>query len=258
MSAEPPHLRIENLTKHYRDVLAVDRISFDVRGGEITGLLGPNGAGKTTILRCVSGIITPSSGDVYISGHSIRNDEKAAKRACAFVPEVPNPYEMLTVREHLQFVAMAYDRLDLFDRRSGELIERFDLGDKADSLVATLSKGMKQKLALACAFVHDAKVLLLDEPLIGIDPKGARELKDLMTEARGAGAAVLVSTHMLDTAERLCDRIVILNRGRKVAEGTLADVHARSRMTEDATLEDIFLKLTEEQAEIESAPVAED
>jgi ABC-2 type transport system ATP-binding protein len=257
MQAEAPLLKIENLTKHYRDVLAVDRVSFDAVGGEITGLLGPNGAGKTTILRCVTGIITPSSGDAFVAGHSITNDEKAAKRACAFVPEVPNPYELLTVREHLQFVAMAYDRLDIFDKRAAELIERFDLVEKADSLVATLSKGMKQKLALACAFVHDAKVLLLDEPLIGIDPRGARELKDLLSEARAAGAAILVSTHMLDTAEHLCDRIVILNRGRKVAEGTLSDLHTSSKMSEQASLEDVFLRLTEEQVEIESAPVAE-
>jgi ABC-2 type transport system ATP-binding protein len=257
MASYLPLLKIENLSKRYRDVLAVDRVSFGVSGGEIVALLGPNGAGKTTILRCASGIIAPTEGDVLVAGHSITNDERAAKRECAFVPEVPNPYEMLTVREHLQFIAMAYDRLAVFDQKGSALIQRFDLEEKADSLVATLSKGMKQKLALAGAFVHEAKVLLLDEPLIGIDPKGARELKDLMQEARAAGAAILVSTHMLDTAERLCDRIVILNRGTKAAEGTLSELYLRSEMTQDATLEDVFLRLTEEQAGVESPPLAE-
>ena len=239
-------LSVENLTKFYRTTLAVSDMSFTVNDGEILGLLGPNGAGKTTILRNIAGIVQPTSGRILISNHDLAKDERQAKRSLAFVPETPNPYDMLTVWEHLRFVAMAYDTLDKFDERASALLERFDLDEKKNDLVLTLSKGMKQKLAVACAFIHDAQVLLFDEPLIGIDPKGARELKDMMLAARQAGCSILVSTHMLDTAEHLCDRILIIDRGQKVAEGTLEDLHQRVQMGEDATLEDMFLKLTED------------
>lgn len=239
-------LAIEGLTKYYRTTLAVAGISFSVNDGEILGLLGPNGAGKTTILRSIAGIVQPQAGRIVINGHDLSTDEQEAKRSLAFVPEVPNPYDMLTVFEHLRFVAMAYDTLDKFDERASALLERFDLDEKRNDLALTLSKGMKQKLAVACAFIHDARVLLLDEPLIGIDPKGARELKDMMLAAKQAGCSILVSTHMLDTAERLCDRILIMDHGRKVAEGSLAELHQRVQMREDATLEDLFLKLTED------------
>jgi len=242
-------LEIEGLTKYYRTTLAVDGISFTVEDGEILGLLGPNGAGKTTILRSVAGIVSPTSGRIAINGNDLAKNEQAAKRSLAFVPETPNPFEMLTVYEHLQFIAMAYDTMDKFDERASALLDRFDLREKMNDLVLSLSKGMKQKLAVACAFIHDAQVLLFDEPLIGIDPKGARELKDLMLSAKEAGCSLLVSTHMLDTAERLCDRILIIDHGRKVAEGSMAQLHERAHVKADATLEDIFLKLTEEAEE---------
>ena len=248
-------LEIEGLTKYYRTTLAVDGISFAVENGEILGLLGPNGAGKTTILRSVAGIVSPTSGMIAINGHDLSKNEQAAKRSLAFVPETPNPFEMLTVYEHLQFIAMAYDTMDKFDERAASLLERFDLQEKRNDLVLSLSKGMKQKLAVACAFIHDAQVLLFDEPLIGIDPRGARELKDLMLSAKEADCSLLVSTHMLDTAERLCDRILIIDHGRKVAEGSMADLHERAQMKADATLEDIFLKLTEEAEEHEHTSV---
>ena len=249
-------LVIEGLTKYYRTTLAVDDVSFSVADGEILGLLGPNGAGKTTILRSVAGIVQPTSGRILVSGHDISTAQREAKRSLAFVPETPNPYEMLTVIEHLRFVAMAYDTLDKFDERADSLLERFDLAEKRTDLVVSLSKGMKQKLAVACAFMHDAQVLLFDEPLIGIDPKGARELKDLMLSAKTTGCSVLVSTHMLDTAERLCDRILIIDHGRKVAEGTLAELHERVQMGADATLEDMFLKLTEDEEQDENPPLS--
>ena len=249
-------LQIEGLTKYYRTTLAVDDMSFTVEDGEILGLLGPNGAGKTTILRSVAGIVSPTSGRIIIHGHDLSKDEQGAKRSLAFVPETPNPFDMLTVYEHLQFIAMAYNTMDNFDIRASALLDRFDLRDKRNDLVLSLSKGMKQKLAVACAFIHDAQVLLFDEPLIGIDPKGARELKDLMLSAKSAGCSLLVSTHMLDTAERLCDRILIMDHGRKVAEGSMADLHERTHMESDATLEDIFLKLTEEAGEHDNTPVS--
>jgi ABC-2 type transport system ATP-binding protein len=240
-------LQIENLTKYYNTTLAVDDMSFSVADGEIVGLLGPNGAGKTTILRSIAGIVRPNSGRIVINGFDLATHEMQAKRSLAFVPETPSPYEMLTVYEHLRFVAMAYNTMEKFEERAESLLERFDLIEKKDELVLGLSKGMKQKLAVVCAFVHETQVVLFDEPLIGIDPKGARELKDMMLSAKNANCSVLVSTHMLDTAEKVCDRILIIERGRKIAEGTMAELHERAHMGENASLEDMFLKLTEEK-----------
>jgi len=246
---------VEELVKYYGTNLAVDRLSFTVNDGEIVGLLGPNGAGKTTVLRCVTGIVQKSSGRIIVDGLDMATDEQEVKRRLAFVPETPSPFELLTVQEHLRFIAMAYGTTDGLDERTDELLARFELAEKRKELVLSLSKGMKQKLAIACAFVHNATNFLFDEPLIGVDPKGMRTLKDMMLEARGDGRAVLISTHMLDTAEHLCDRILILQKGVKLAEGRLDELHLRARMGEDATLEDVFLTLTEEGKSVESAGV---
>ena len=246
-------LKVANLVKYYRRTLAVDGLSFEVGDGEIVGLLGPNGAGKTTVLRCIAGIVQATEGSIEVDGISLAEREEDVKRRIAFVPEVPTPYEMLTVVEHLRFIAMAYQTMNGFDERAESLMRRFDLFEKRNDLVLSLSKGMKQKLAIACAFIHEAEVLLLDEPLIGIDPKGVHELKDMIFSAKAEGKSILISTHMLDTAERLCDRIIILRSGTIVAEGNLAELHRRSRMGEDASLEDVFLTLTEEGEAIEAS-----
>lgn len=239
-------LEVQNLTKRYRKFTALSDLSFHVEAGEIVGLLGPNGAGKTTSLRCVAGIVRPSGGRIVVGGYDLAVQEREAKRLLAFVPEQPNPYETLTVWEHLRFIALAYNTTDGFEARATALIERFDLGTKRDDLVGTLSKGMRQKLTIACAFLHRARVFLFDEPLIGLDPRGARELRERITEAaREEGAAVLVSTHMLDTAQNLCDRILILRQGVKVAEGTMEALRTRAAIGGDASLEDVFLSLTE-------------
>ncbi|MFN8139818.1 MAG: ABC transporter ATP-binding protein [Fimbriimonadales bacterium] len=238
-------LQIHNLVKMYRDFAAVNDVSFDVHPGEIVGLLGPNGAGKTTLLRCITGILEATHGQVLINNYDLMHQQTAAKRGLAFVPEVPALYELLTVREHLRFIAMCFDRLDRYGQIGNQLLHQYDLLEKQDDFVATLSKGMKQKLAVACALVHDANVLLFDEPLIGVDPRGAHEFKLELTRQRDAGAAILISTHLLDTAERFCDRVVILARGRKVAEGTPEDLRKASDMA-GASLEDVFLRLTEE------------
>ena len=240
-------LQIEGLTRFYGELAAVRNLSFQVRGGEIVGLLGPNGAGKTTTLRCVASILQPTSGRITLCGYDLATQTDAAKQALAYVPELPNPYEMLTVMEHLRFVAAAFSR-ELEADYAEDLLKRLDLWEKRNELAAALSKGMKQKLASVCAFIHRPRIYCFDEPLIGIDPKGARELKNLLAERRGAGDAVLVSTHMLDTAERLCDRVIIMHRGEVLAEGTMAELHERARMGEAATLEDIFLMLTEGEA----------
>lgn len=238
-------LQVENLAKLYRETRAVDGVSFQVNPEEIVGLLGPNGAGKTTTLRCIGGILEPTAGRILINGFDLLTDSRRAKQGLSYVPEVPSLYELLTVKEHLKFVAMAFDRLDEFDAHADELLERYSLSAKANDFVATLSKGMKQKLAVACALVHGANVLLLDEPLIGIDPRGAHEFKLELIRQRERGCAILISTHLLDTAEKLCDRVIIMGKGKNLAEGTMDELRQRVQM-QGATLEDVFLRLTEE------------
>ena len=239
-------LQVINLIKDYNKFRAVDGITFTVNPGEIVGLLGPNGAGKTTVMRCIAGILLPTSGEIRINGYDLLTQQVDAKKGLAFVPEVPALYELLTVKEHLRFVAMAFNSLDLYEKHADEILARYDLSEKANSFVATLSKGMKQKLAVACAWIHNAKVLLLDEPLIGIDPRGAHRFKSELIKTKHEGAAILISTHLLDTAEKFCDRVIILSKGRKVVEGTMADLQKMSDM-EGATLEELFLKLTDEE-----------
>jgi ABC-2 type transport system ATP-binding protein len=246
-------LQVDRLVKQYKNFRAVDELTFTLNPGEIVGLLGPNGAGKTTALRCIAGILRPTSGSALINGHDVVSDQAKAKAGLAFVPEVPSLYELLTVDEHLKFIAMCFDTVHLYEERRDMLLKRYDLIEKKDALVATLSKGMRQKLSVACALVHDANVLLFDEPLIGIDPAGARELKEELMRARDNGAAILISTHLLDTAERLCDRVLIMARGKKIAEGTLAELQTSSHL-EGQSLEEVFLVLTEEGYEATALP----
>jgi ABC-2 type transport system ATP-binding protein len=198
-------------------------------------------------MRCVAGILRPSEGQVLINGIDLLRDQAKAKKGMAFVPEVPSLYELLTVDEHLKFIAMCYESMETYERIGDELLHRYHLFDKKNDLVATLSKGMRQKLSVACALVHDAKVMLFDEPLIGIDPEGAKELKEEIVRARDAGASILISTHLLATAEKLCDRVLILRKGVKIAEGTLEQLRTMSGM-EGRSLEDVFLALTHEEA----------
>jgi ABC-2 type transport system ATP-binding protein len=248
-------LQVERLVKLYKKVRAVDDLSFTIHPGEIVGILGPNGAGKTTALRCVAGILRPSAGSILINGIDVVRDQAKAKAGLAFVPEVPSLYELLTVEEHLKFVAMCFDTLSVFEEKKEELLARYDLVEKRNSLVATLSKGMRQKLSVACALVHNANVLLFDEPLIGIDPAGAKELKEEIVRARDAGAAVLISTHLLDTAEKLCNRVIIVAKGSKLAEGTLDQLRTLTHH-EGESLENIFLSLTEGTNEAARLPDA--
>jgi ABC-2 type transport system ATP-binding protein len=242
-------LEVEGLVKSFRGFRAVDGATFRVDAGEIVGLLGPNGAGKTTTLRCICGILKPDAGRIVIGGYDLAQYEREAKRLLAFIPEMPNPYELLTVREHLKLVAMCYDTLHLYQERAEELLTRYELLDKANALAGTLSKGMKQKLAAVCALIHDAKVFLCDEPLMGIDPRGQYTLKAELQRLRDEGCAILVSTHQLDTAERLCDRVIIMHKGQILTEGTLSELQARAQM-EGSTLEEVFLRLTEEAEEM--------
>lgn len=244
-------LQVISLVKEYKNFRAVNQVSFEVRPGEIVGLLGPNGAGKTTALRCIAGILRPNAGQILINGFDLDTDQARAKGGLAFVPELPSLYELLTVEEHIRFVAMCFDTLEVFENNKDGILERYQLASKRNDLVATLSKGMRQKLAIACALVHNANVFLFDEPVIGIDPQGVAEFKDELRAAKARNATILVSTHLLDTAEKLCDRVIILAKGKSIASGTLAELQTAQHM-EGQSLENIFLELTDERSK---APV---
>ena len=239
-------LAISHLTKYYSGIRAVNDFSFELGPGEIVGLLGPNGAGKTTTLRCACGILKPDGGSISIGGINLLEHERDAKRLLAFVPEAPNPYDLLTVREHIKFIAMCYDTLNVYESQIEELLLRYELKEKENDLCVTLSKGMKQKLMITCAFVHNAKIFLLDEPTIGLDPKSQFTLKSELYRLRSEGATLLISTHQLDTAERLCDRVIIMQQGSTLAEGTLEELR-RKATTGGNTLEEVFLRLTQEK-----------
>ncbi|HEY2955607.1 MAG TPA: ABC transporter ATP-binding protein [Candidatus Eisenbacteria bacterium] len=246
MESAPPPLRIESLTRRYGDLVAVDGLSLAVGPGEIVGFLGPNGAGKTTTLRLCAGLLAPDAGRVVVAGASLGEEPLAAKARLGFVPDEPFLYERLTPAEFLDFVAAIYDVPPaLAAARAGALLERFELGEAEGALLETCSRGTRQKVSIAAALLHDPPLVLMDEPLNGLDPHAARALKDLLRERAARGLGVLVSTHLLEVAERLCDRLVIVHRGRKRAEGTPAEL-AGGRA--GATLEDVFLDLTGDEA----------
>lgn len=234
---------VRNLTKRYGDLTAVDGMSFKAHGGKIVGLVGPNGAGKTTTLRCVTGIIPVTSGTVSIAGHSLQKDPVAAKREIAFVPDEPQFFEHLTVDEHLQFTARLYNVTDAVSR-SDALLSRLELTEKRGELPAQLSRGMRQKLAIACALLHRPKALLFDEPLTGLDPGGIRRMKATIRQVATDGTAVVLSSHLLHLVEELTSRILVMARGRIVASGSIGEIVATSPQLVGKGLEDVFLALT--------------
>lgn len=232
-----------NLTKRFGDKMAVDNVNLLVQSGEIFGFLGPNGAGKTTTIKMIVGLLQPTSGSVRVAGHDVQADPLAAKAASGFVPDEPNLYAKLSARELLRFVAELYDVPPAqVDRRIEELLRLFDLSAAGDDLIDSYSHGMRQKASLAAALVHDPRVLVLDEPTVGLDPKSARLIKDMLRQLAQRGAAVFLSTHILEIAERMCDRIGIINRGALVAVGTMTELRAMGQG--QTSLEDIFLGLT--------------
>jgi ABC-2 type transport system ATP-binding protein len=239
-------MQVRGLYKMYKKVKAVDDLSFTLHDGEILGLVGPNGAGKTTTLKCACGVILPTEGLILIDDHDLSTDEQKAKELLAFVPETPNPYEILTVYEHMKFISLLYS-VDDPEPKIDELLMAFDLHEKRDDLVNSLSKGMKQKLTICCALVHDPKILLLDEPLIGIDPRGARTLKDMLLDRAAQGKSVIISSHMLYLVEELCHTILIIDHGKKIAEGSLEEIRKTALASSDASLEEVFLKITEDR-----------
>lgn len=243
---------VEGLTKMYGSLKAVDALSFSVSRGEVIGLIGPNGAGKTSTLKCMVGIQAPTSGSVRIDGRDIVTDAVEAKRRLAFMPDEPQLFEYLTVREHLNLVARLYGVAD-YAGRVPRLLEELELSGKESALPGELSRGMKQKLAIACGLLHDPPVLLFDEPLTGLDPLGIRRMKQTIVERARAGAAVVVSSHLLHLVEEICTRILIIHRGTKIADGSLEELAARSDLSAAGSdLEQIFLRATG-QAETDRA-----
>jgi ABC-2 type transport system ATP-binding protein len=236
-------IEVTGLTKLYGSLTAVQDLSFRVGSGEILGLVGPNGAGKTTTLRSLAGIIRPTRGTIRIAGHDLATAPIPAKRALAFVPDEPQLFEYLTVIEHLEFVARLY-RTDGAGERIPPLLAELELAEKREALASELSRGMKQKLAIACGLLHDPRVLILDEPLTGLDPVGIRRMKRTIRARAEAGAAVILSSHLLTLVEELCTRVLILQGGRLVALGSMAEISAERPELTGRGLEEIFLTLT--------------
>ncbi|MEP7344643.1 MAG: ABC transporter ATP-binding protein [Gemmatimonadaceae bacterium] len=240
-------IELKQLTKKYGSFTAVDQIDLHVERGELFGFLGPNGAGKTTTLRMIAGILRPTAGTILIAGVDLLRDPMTAKAKLGFIPDRPFIYEKLTGMEFLRFVAGLFQQEGMVvDNRARELLALFDLEDWRDELVESYSHGMRQKLIIASAFVHRPDVIVVDEPMVGLDPKSAKTLKELFREYARRGNTVMMSTHTLEVAQDLCDRVAIIQRGKIKACGTLEELRAQSEDSHDR-LEDIFLRLTGEE-----------
>jgi len=247
-------IRVEDFEKSYRDIFAVRGLSFEVAAGSVLGVVGPNGAGKTTTMRALAGIIPPSAGRLSIAGHDLVNDSIAAKSQLAFVPDEPQLFDVLTVWEHLEFTASIY-RAHRFAAEAERLLAQFELTDKRDTIAQELSRGMRQKVAICCAYLHQPQAIIFDEPLTGLDPRGIRTLKASIRERAAAGAAVMVSSHLLDLIDDLCSHLLILHHGRCLFQGTITEAKNRlETVGTDASLEDIFFQFTENSKPVSAAP----
>ena len=237
-------IEIHDLVKRYGQFTAVDGVSLDVRSGEIHGFLGPNGAGKTTTLRMIAGLLRPTSGRIVINGHDVAAAPEAAKASLGFIPDRPYIYEKLTAGEFLRFHAGLYGMRDGdIESRSKEMLEIFELGRWQNELIESFSHGMKQRLVMSAAFLHRPKAVLVDEPMVGLDPRGARLIKDVFRRMAAHGVAILMSTHTLEVAEEMCDLISIILKGKIIAHGTVAEIRS---LEGDPTqhLTEVFLRLT--------------
>jgi len=238
-------IQVTNFSKQYKGFTAVKNLSFTVEPGQILGLLGPNGAGKTTTLRTLCGIIPPSSGSLMVVGHDVVEAPIAAKANLGYIPDDPRLFDTMTVWEHLVFSASAF-RLTDFEEDAEALLASFELTHKRDTLVHNLSRGMRQKVAIACAFLHDPKVILFDEPLTGLDPQGIRGIQQAIRDRAQAGAAIIISSHLLSLFENLCTHIMVLNHGECRRFGTMEDLLSEVGH-EDSTsaLEEVYFSITQ-------------
>ena len=240
-------LEIKNLTKKFGDKVAVDNIDLSVKSGEIYGFLGPNGAGKTTTIKMIVGMLMPDGGSINVDGIDAINDDVEAKRQIAYVPDSPEIYDIMTGRQYINFIA---DVFELSDEERNKQIDRyaevFEMKDNLDVMIAGYSHGMKQKIVIMGALIHSPKLLILDEPMVGLDAKSSFRLKEIMRALADEGRTVFFSTHVMEVAENLCDRIGIINRGKIIAVGTLDEIKAAAKDT--GSLEKIFLELTDDRA----------
>jgi ABC-2 type transport system ATP-binding protein len=237
-------MTFKNLAKRYDGTLAVDDLSLEVRSGELFGFLGPNGAGKTTTIKMACGLLRPTSGTVEVGGFDILSQPIRAKSMIGLVPDTPVLYKKLTGRELVRFVGELYSvDTTIIEKRTGDLLELLDMTDNADDLIETYSHGMRQKASIMAALIHDPDVVILDEPTVGLDPRSARIVKDVLKALCGMGKTVFMSTHILEIAERVCDRVGIINEGKLVAVGSIEELKSKSRAGQ-VSLEDVFLELT--------------
>ncbi|MBI5573128.1 MAG: ABC transporter ATP-binding protein [Elusimicrobia bacterium] len=233
-------IKLTNLTKKFKDKIAVNNINLEIPSGEIFGILGPNGAGKTTTIKMISGLLKPTTGNINVCGFDIQKNAISAKKIIGLLPDTPFVYQKLTGREFLEFICGIYE---VGCQKIDEYLELFELKIVADELVESYSHGMQQKLVLAGILIRDPKVILLDEPLAGLDPKSARLVKNIYNEQSKKGTTIFLSTHILELAEKLCSRIAIIDKGKIIALGTLDELKKQASMEKD--LESVFFKLTE-------------
>lgn len=237
-------IEVRGLTKYYDEFKAVDDLSFTVHPGEVIGMVGPNGAGKTSTLRSVVGIIRPSRGTIHISGHDLQADPVAAKKHLAFIPDEPQLFEYLTVREHMDFMARIHNVSDA-PGKIDALLDELELSDKTDATPDELSRGMKQKLAIGCGLLHEPTALVFDEPLTGLDPGAIRRTKETVRRQAQRGAAVILSSHLLGLVEEICTRVLVINKGQLIAVGTIDEIAASRPDLDGLGLEEIFMALTQ-------------
>ena len=243
-------IRVNDYHKTYRETVAVSGLSFEVPAGAVLGLVGPNGAGKTTTMRALAGIIRPTRGTLSVAGHDVVTDPLAAKRELAYIPDDPKLFDALTVWEHLEFIASAYRVAD-FAPKGEALLQQFELVEKRDTMAQELSRGMREKVAICCAYLHDPRAILFDEPLTGLDPYAIRTLKASIADRAAAGAAILVSSHLLALVEDLCTHLLILNKGKGLFYGSLAEARVKyADLRGEASLEEVFFRATEQPARI--------
>jgi len=233
-------LKIENLTKKFGNFTAVDSVNLDIKEGEVFGFLGPNGAGKTTTVKIISGILKPTSGSVSIDGIDVINNPIESKKLISYIPDEPFVYPYLTAREFLRFISEVY-KIENYNDKIDELLSFFGLLDYADLLLSSYSHGMKQKLLIASVVLRNPKVMLFDEPTVGLDPLSVKKFKELIKRLTLAGTSVFMCTHILEMAEKICDQVAVINKGKIIASGKVKDIIGYDK---DKNLEDVFLELT--------------